>query len=82
MSRLVSDVLMAALAIDDREARCAYLVDNPVPLVRNGSVHRIGGFDPRAAVWITFCGLPYGGNAYVEEVLDGLPDCMACVAGR
>lgn len=78
----VADVLITAMGISDNEKRRDFLWENPVLIVRDAMVHRIAGFDRRLAAWTTFCGISYGGNAYKEEITDGMTNCMACTVGR
>lgn len=78
----VAGVLISAMGISNEDRRRDFLRENPVLVAEGTMVHRIAGFDRRSATWMTFCGVSYGGNAYEEEVAEGMTNCMACTVGR
>lgn len=78
----VAEVLLRAMVIWDEEQRRSFLAENPVIIRRHRMVHRIAGFERRAAAWTTFCGVVYEGNGYEEDVGEGEIDCMTCLVAR
>lgn len=79
---LISDILLSAMTISDDGKRRTFFEEHPVIVRRYGMVHRVAGFERRAATWMTFCGVSYEGNAYEEMAEEGTVDCMTCLLAR
>lgn len=79
---LIANILLTAMTIHDDEKRYTFLAANPVIVRCHEMTHRIAGFEYRSATWMTFCGVPYEGNAYEDNVEEGTLDCMTCMVAR
>ena len=78
----IASVLLSALSISDAGERRDFLWENPVRIIRGEMVHRIAGYDRPSGTWMTFCQVPYVGNAFMEEYPEDMINCMACAVGR